>query len=68
MQWANVCAAAFIIIIPLLVAFFFAQKQFMSSFVSAGIKEKVQDGERQEKENRRRRSDKKDAGKERAWE
>ena len=36
--------------------------------VSAGIKEKVQDGERQEKENRRRRSDKKDAGKERAWE
>lgn len=39
MQWANVCAAAFIIIIPLLVAFFFAQKQFMSSFVSAGIKE-----------------------------
>ena len=39
MQWANVCAAAFIIIIPLLSAFFFAQKQFMSSFVSAGIKE-----------------------------
>lgn len=36
--------------------------------VSAGIKEKVQDGERQEQENRRRRSDKKDAGKERAWE
>lgn len=39
MQWANVCAAAFIIIIPLLIAFFVAQKQFMSSFVSAGIKE-----------------------------
>lgn len=39
MQWANVCAAAFIIIIPLLLAFFLAQKQFMSSFVSAGIKE-----------------------------
>lgn len=39
MQWANVCAAAFIIIIPLLLAFFIAQKQFMSSFVSAGIKE-----------------------------
>ena len=39
MQWANVCAAAFIIIIPLLLAFFVAQKQFMSSFVSAGIKE-----------------------------
>ena len=39
MQWANVCAAAFIIIVPLLVAFLIAQKQFMSSFVSAGIKE-----------------------------
>ena len=39
MQWANVCAAAFIIIIPLLLAFLIAQKQFMSSFVSAGIKE-----------------------------
>lgn len=39
MQWANVCAAAFIIILPLLLAFFVAQKQFMSSFVSAGIKE-----------------------------
>lgn len=39
MQWANVCAATFIIILPLLLAFFVAQKQFMSSFVSAGIKE-----------------------------
>lgn len=39
MQWANVCAAAFIIILPLLLAFFVAQKQFMSSFVSAGVKE-----------------------------
>ncbi|MGN0373843.1 MAG: carbohydrate ABC transporter permease [Enterocloster sp.] len=39
MQWANVCAAAFIIIAPLLLAFFIAQRQFMSSFVSAGIKE-----------------------------
>ncbi len=39
MQWANVCAAAFIIILPLLLAFFIAQKQFMSSFISAGIKE-----------------------------
>ena len=39
MQWANVCAAAFIIIVPLLLAFLVAQKQFMSSFVSAGIKE-----------------------------
>ncbi len=39
MQWANVCAAAFIIILPLLLAFFIAQKQFMSSFISAGVKE-----------------------------
>lgn len=39
MQWANVCAAAFIIILPLLLAFFIAQKQFMSSFVSTGVKE-----------------------------
>ena len=39
MQWANVCAATFIIILPLLIAFFIMQKQFMNSFVSAGIKE-----------------------------
>lgn len=39
MQWANVCAAAFIIILPLLLAFFIAQKQFMSSFISSGVKE-----------------------------
>ena len=39
MQWANVFAAAFIIIVPPLLAFLVAQKQFMSSFVSAGIKE-----------------------------
>ena len=39
MQWANVCAAAFIIIVPLLLAFLVAKKQFMRSFVSAGIKE-----------------------------
>lgn len=39
MQWANVTAATFIIIIPLLIAFFFTQKQFMNSFVGAGIKE-----------------------------
>jgi len=38
MQWANVTAATFIIIIPLLIAFFFTQKQFMNSFVGAGIK------------------------------
>ncbi len=39
MQWANVCAAAFIIVIPLLIAFLIVQKQFMTSFVSAGVKE-----------------------------
>jgi sn-glycerol 3-phosphate transport system permease protein len=39
MQWANVCAATLIIILPLLIAFFILQRQFMSSFVSAGIKE-----------------------------
>lgn len=39
MQWSNVCAATFIIILPLLLAFFIMQKQFMNSFVSAGVKE-----------------------------
>ena len=39
MQWANVCAATLIIISPLLLAFFVLQKQFINSFVSAGIKE-----------------------------
>ena len=39
MQWANVCAATFIIVLPLLIAFFIAQKQFIKSFVGAGIKE-----------------------------
>ncbi len=39
MQWANVCAATFIIILPLLIAFFFVQKHFIESFISAGIKE-----------------------------
>ncbi|MBQ8803188.1 MAG: carbohydrate ABC transporter permease [Tyzzerella sp.] len=39
MQWANVCAATFIIILPLLIAFFILQRQFMESFVGAGIKE-----------------------------
>lgn len=38
MQWANVSAATFIIIIPLLLAFFIFQKKFINSFVSAGIK------------------------------
>ena len=39
MQWSNVCAATLIIITPLLLAFFIMQKQFMNSFVSAGVKE-----------------------------
>lgn len=39
MQWANVCAATLIIILPLLIAFFILQRQFMESFVGAGIKE-----------------------------
>lgn len=39
MQWSNVCAATLIIILPLLIAFFLMQKQFMNSFVSAGVKE-----------------------------
>lgn len=39
MQWANVCAATLIIIAPLMIAFLVMQKQFMNSFVSAGVKE-----------------------------
>ena len=39
MQWSNVCAATLIIILPLLLAFFIMQRQFMNSFVSAGVKE-----------------------------
>lgn len=39
MQWSNVCAATLIIITPLLIAFFVMQKQFMNSFISAGVKE-----------------------------
>jgi len=38
MQWANVCAATFIIIFPLVLAFFIFQKKFINSFVSSGIK------------------------------
>ncbi len=39
MQWANICAAAFLIVIPLLIIFSVIQKQFINSFVSAGVKE-----------------------------
>ncbi len=38
MQWANVCAATFIIIVPLVLLFFIFQKRFIDSFVSSGIK------------------------------
>ncbi|MBF9016739.1 MULTISPECIES: carbohydrate ABC transporter permease [unclassified Oceanispirochaeta] len=38
MQWSNVTAATFIIILPLLLAFLIYQKQFINSFVSSGIK------------------------------
>lgn len=37
-QWANVCAATFIIIAPLVILFFIFQKKFINSFVSSGIK------------------------------
>ena len=36
MQWANVCAATFIITAPLVLAFFIFQKRFINSFVSSG--------------------------------
>lgn len=36
--WGDICACAFVISIPLLLAFFIFQKQFINSFVSAGIK------------------------------
>ena len=38
MQWANVCAATFIICAPLVILFFIFQKRFINSFVSSGIK------------------------------
>lgn len=36
--WGNICACAFFICIPLVLAFFIFQKQFINSFISAGIK------------------------------
>lgn len=38
MQWANVCAATFIISFPLVLVFFILQKKFINSFISSGIK------------------------------
>lgn len=36
--WGDICACAFAICFPLLLAFFIFQKQFINSFVGAGIK------------------------------
>ena len=38
MQWSNVCAAAFIVALPLLLLFIIFQDKFINSFVRAGIK------------------------------
>lgn len=38
MQWANVAAATFIIIVPLVLLFFIFQRKFIESFVGSGIK------------------------------
>ena len=38
LQWTNVCAATFIISIPLVIVFFIFQKKFIESFVASGIK------------------------------
>lgn len=38
MQWSNVCAAAFIVVAPLVILFVIFQKQFINSFASSGIK------------------------------
>lgn len=38
MQWSNVCAAAFIVVAPLVILFIIFQKQFINSFASSGIK------------------------------
>ena len=37
-QWSDVCAATFLVVAPLLILFFFFQKQFIESFVYSGIK------------------------------
>lgn len=37
-QWASVAAATFMVIFPLILAFFLFQKQFISSFMQSGIK------------------------------
>lgn len=37
-QWASVAAATFMVIFPLILAFFIFQKQFINSFMQSGIK------------------------------
>jgi len=38
MQWSNVCAAAFIVVAPLVILFILFQRKFINSFASSGIK------------------------------
>lgn len=38
LQWAQICAATFLVIFPLILIFFLFQKQFISSFIQSGIK------------------------------
>lgn len=38
MQWSNVCAAAFIVVAPLVILFMVFQKKFINSFANSGIK------------------------------
>ena len=38
MQWSNVCAAAFIVVAPLVILFIIFQRKFINSFASSGIK------------------------------
>lgn len=37
-QWSETCAATFMVIFPLVLAFLLFQKQFISSFIHSGIK------------------------------
>lgn len=37
-QWGTVTAATLLVIMPLLLAFFFFQRQFVESFMHSGIK------------------------------
>ena len=37
-QWSDVCAATVLVCAPLIILFLFFQKQFIESFMHAGIK------------------------------